>query len=145
MSSLSFVFTTWFLNKYISNSDVDSIIANLNDQTWADFLASDIALKNNTNFISQLMPQLVEKKPRKTPVSKKTASKTTVASQTYFDNVEQTVKEDDSVYGMTNDLHTIRQKVQPLTPDYNTILGKQVCDWIDNNFAWYQQGFGYTK
>ena len=62
-----------------------------------------------------------------------------------FDNVEQSIKEDDSVYGLTSDLHTIRQKVQPLTPDYNTILGKQVCDWIDGNFAWYQQGFGYTK
>jgi len=62
-----------------------------------------------------------------------------------FDNVEQTIKEDDSVYGLTNDLHTIRQKVQPLTPDYTQILGKQVCDWIDNAFAWYQQGFGYTK
>jgi len=62
-----------------------------------------------------------------------------------FDNVEQTVKEDDSIYGLTHDLHTIRRKVQPLTPDYTEILGKQVCDWIDNNFAWYQQGFGYTK
>jgi len=31
------------------------------------------------------------------------------------------------------------------TPDYNQILGKQVCDWIDNTFSWYQQGFGYTK
>lgn len=62
-----------------------------------------------------------------------------------FDNVEQSIKEDDSVYGLTNDLHTIRQKVQPLTPDYNTVLGKQVCDWIDNTFQWYQQGFGYTK
>jgi sulfotransferase len=62
-----------------------------------------------------------------------------------FDNVEQTIKEDDSVYGLTSDLHTIRQKVQPLTPDYNAILGKQVCDWIDNTFQWYQQGFGYTK
>jgi len=62
-----------------------------------------------------------------------------------FDNIEQTIKEDDSVYGFTSDLHTIRQKVQPLTPDYNEILGKQVCDWIDNNLTWYQQGFGYTK
>jgi len=62
-----------------------------------------------------------------------------------FQNVEQTVKEDDSVYGLTADLHTIRRSVQPLTPDYNTILGKQVCDWIDNTFQWYQQGFGYTK
>lgn len=62
-----------------------------------------------------------------------------------FNNVEQSIKEDDSVYGLTNDLHTIRQSVQPLSPDYNQILGKQVCDWIDSNFAWYQQGFGYTK
>jgi sulfotransferase len=61
-----------------------------------------------------------------------------------FNNVEQSIKEDDSVYGLTPDLHTIRQKVQPLTPDYNQILGKQVCDWIDNQFAWYQQGFNYT-
>lgn len=62
-----------------------------------------------------------------------------------FDNVEQSIKEDDSVYGLTKDLHTIKNKVQPLTPDYDKILGKQICDWIDNQFAWYQQGFGYTK
>jgi sulfotransferase len=62
-----------------------------------------------------------------------------------FDNVEQSIKEDDSVYGLTKDLHTIKRKVQPLTPDYNTILGKQVCDWIDNTYTWYQQSFGYTK
>jgi len=62
-----------------------------------------------------------------------------------FDNVEQSIREDDSVYGLTSDLHTIKRKVQPLTPDYNEILGKQVCDWIDGNLAWYQQGFGYTK
>lgn len=62
-----------------------------------------------------------------------------------FDNVEQTVKEDDSVYGLTNDLHTIKNKVQPLKTDYNEILGKQVCDWIDNSFSWYQKGFGYIN
>ncbi|NDB86478.1 MAG: hypothetical protein EB127_27840, partial [Alphaproteobacteria bacterium] len=32
-----------------------------------------------------------------------------------FDNVEQTIKEDDTVYGLTDDLHTIRRKVEPLT------------------------------
>jgi sulfotransferase len=62
-----------------------------------------------------------------------------------FDNVEQSIKEDDSVYGLTSDLHIIRQKVQPLTPDYIDVLGKQVCDWIDNQFAWYQKGFGYIQ
>jgi sulfotransferase len=62
-----------------------------------------------------------------------------------FDNVEQSIKEDDSVYGLISDLHTIRQKVQPLTPDYTEILGKQVCDWIDNQYAWYQKGFAYIN
>ena len=62
-----------------------------------------------------------------------------------FDNVEQTVKEDDSVYGLTSNLHTIRNKVRPLTPDYNTILGPQICDWIDNTFQNYQRLFGYMK
>jgi sulfotransferase len=62
-----------------------------------------------------------------------------------FDNVEQTIKEDDSVYGLSNNLHTIRNKIQTLIPDYNEILGKQVCDWIDQRFAWYQKGFGYIN
>ena len=62
-----------------------------------------------------------------------------------FDNVEQTIKEDDSVYGLSDNLHTIRKKVQPLTPDYDEVLGKQVCDWIDQRFAWYQQGFNYIN
>ena len=60
-----------------------------------------------------------------------------------FDNVEQTVQEDDSVYGLTKDLHTIRRKVKPIIPDYEKVLGKQICDWIDTNLAWYQQRFGY--
>ncbi len=82
MSSLSIAFTAWFLRKHF-NHDLDSIIANLNDQTWADFLASDIAVQNNKHIVSQLMPQLVEKKPRKPAAAKKTnASKKTVASQT---------------------------------------------------------------
>lgn len=60
-----------------------------------------------------------------------------------FDNVEQTVKEDDAVYGLSQDLHTIRKKVEFVEPDYKDVLGRQICDWIDNNFAWYQKGFGY--
>ncbi len=62
-----------------------------------------------------------------------------------FDNVEQSIKEDDSVYGLTPDLHTIRQKIQPLTPDYTQVLGNQVCDWIDNTYSWYQKAFGYIN
>lgn len=62
-----------------------------------------------------------------------------------FNNVEQTVKEDDSVYGLTTNLHTIRQTVRPLTPDYDKILGPQICSWIDNTHQNYQRLFGYIK
>jgi len=62
-----------------------------------------------------------------------------------FDNVEQSIKEDDSVYGLSPTLHTIKNKVQPLKPDYNEILGKNICDWIDKNFEWYQKSFGYVS
>ena len=60
-----------------------------------------------------------------------------------FENVEQSIKEDDSVYGLTPDLHTIKNVVSPVAPDYNDILGKDVCKWIDSTFAWYQKSFGY--
>lgn len=62
-----------------------------------------------------------------------------------FDNVEQSIKEDDSVYGLTSDLHTIRSKVVPLESDYKTILGKDICDWIDKTFYKYQKRFGYLN
>ena len=62
-----------------------------------------------------------------------------------FDNVDQTVKEDDSVYGLSSDLHTIRKAVRPLTPDYGEILTPQICDWIDNAHQGYQRLFGYIK
>jgi len=62
-----------------------------------------------------------------------------------FNNVEQSVKEDDSAYGLTNDLHTIRSQVRPLKQDAQEILGSQMCDWIDQNHAWYQRQFGYRS
>jgi hypothetical protein len=62
-----------------------------------------------------------------------------------FQNVEQTIKEDDSVYNLTSDLHVIKNKVQPLKSDYNEILGSQICQWIDGNFSWYQKTFGYIN
>ncbi len=62
-----------------------------------------------------------------------------------FDNVEQSVKEDDSVYGLTADLHTIRNKVSPLKFDAVEVLGMDVCDQINKNFSWYQKSFGYIQ
>jgi sulfotransferase len=62
-----------------------------------------------------------------------------------FSNVEQTVKEDDSAYGLTNDLHTIRREVKPLKVDHDIVLGAQLCEWINRTHAWYQKQFGYMS
>jgi len=61
-----------------------------------------------------------------------------------FDNIEQVTKEDDEVYGVFGD-HTIRQKLEPMQSQAKTILGKDVCEWIFNNYAWFYQYFGYKK
>lgn len=60
-----------------------------------------------------------------------------------FNNIEQTIKEDDSVYGLTLDLHSIRKEIKPVKEDYEEILGKDICDWIDKNFYGYQKQFNY--
>ena len=62
-----------------------------------------------------------------------------------FKNVEQSIKEDDSVYGLTSDLHTIRNEVITLNTDYKEILGKDICNWIDKTYYNYQKRFGYTS
>jgi sulfotransferase len=60
-----------------------------------------------------------------------------------FDNIEQTIKEDDSVYGLTKDLHTIKPKLELPNPDYHDVLGKDVCAWLYNTYKWYFDMFGY--
>jgi len=60
-----------------------------------------------------------------------------------FDNIKQTIKEDDSVYGLTNDLHTIKPKLELNNPDYKEILGNDVCNWIQNTYKWYFDKFQY--
>lgn len=59
-----------------------------------------------------------------------------------FDNVEQSTKEDDQVYGIYGD-HVIRKQVKPLKSDAERILGKDVCKWLNDNFAWYNNRFNY--
>lgn len=39
-----------------------------------------------------------------------------------FDHIEQTTKEDDRAHGFT-DLHTIKEKIQPVESDWRTVLG----------------------
>jgi len=60
-----------------------------------------------------------------------------------FDNIKQITKEDDEVYGLTSDLHIIQPKLEPLKKDFKEILGKDICDWIQANYSWYQEKFNY--
>jgi sulfotransferase len=60
-----------------------------------------------------------------------------------FDNIEQITKEDDSVYGLTKDLHTIKPKLELPNPDYHDVLGKDVCAWLHNTYKWYFDMFSY--
>lgn len=60
-----------------------------------------------------------------------------------FNHVEQTTKENDVIHKLDNNLHTIRNKVEPLVDDYEKILGEEACCLLDENFGWYQKLFKY--
>jgi sulfotransferase len=62
-----------------------------------------------------------------------------------FDNIEQITVEDDEVYGLTNDLHTIKPKLVLPQPDYKQILGDDICKWIYQNYTWYFEKLGYKN
>lgn len=59
-----------------------------------------------------------------------------------FDNVEQTTKEDDEVYGVFGD-HKIQNKVTSKNPDYRDILGVNTSNWIKQNYSWFYEIFNY--
>ena len=61
-----------------------------------------------------------------------------------FDNIEQVTQEDDAVYGAFGD-HTIRHKLEVVPSKAKDILGKDVVDWIWNNYQWYNQAFNYRQ
>lgn len=61
-----------------------------------------------------------------------------------FDNIEQVTKEDDEVYGTFGD-HVIRTKLEPVPSKAKQLLGKDVCDWIYNNYKWFFEQFRYSK
>lgn len=62
-----------------------------------------------------------------------------------FDNIQQHTKEDDSIYGLSNDLHTIRTKLEMTNSDANKILGKDITEYLYNNYKWYYDRFRYDK
>lgn len=59
-----------------------------------------------------------------------------------FDKVAQVTQEDDQVFGIPG-LHEIRPKVEPLQNDYLDVLGRDVVRFVQNQYAWYFQHFGY--
>lgn len=62
-----------------------------------------------------------------------------------FDNIQQITQEDDSVYGLTKDLHQIRPKLEMKTSDADVVLGKDITNWLYDNYKWYYEKFGYKK
>jgi len=61
-----------------------------------------------------------------------------------FDNIEQVTKEDDEIYGVFGD-HAIRTKLEPVSSKAKSLLGKDVADWIWNNYEWFFKQFRYSK
>lgn len=59
-----------------------------------------------------------------------------------FDDVAQFTQENDQIHGIFGQ-HTIRNVVEMLPSDAVPILGKDVCDWIYNNYKWFFDYFGY--
>ena len=61
-----------------------------------------------------------------------------------FDNIEQVTKEDDEIYGVFGD-HVIRTKLEPVRSKAKELLGKDVNEWIYNNYKWFFEQFRYAK
>jgi len=61
-----------------------------------------------------------------------------------FDNIPQVTKEEDDAYGISG-LHTIRHKVEPLISDAKQVLGRDVTNWIFDNYRWFYDYFRYSK
>jgi hypothetical protein len=62
-----------------------------------------------------------------------------------FDNIPQTIVEDDNVYGLGNGLHTIRPKLEMKPSDADKVLGKDITQWLYDTYKWYYTKFNYQK
>lgn len=59
-----------------------------------------------------------------------------------FTNVKQAVKENEMAYGYTGMLE-VRPTVEPNTKDANDSIDPLAKQWIEKNFEWYNEYFGY--
>jgi sulfotransferase len=62
-----------------------------------------------------------------------------------FDNIQQITQEDDEVYGLTNDLHVIRPKLEMKPSDADAIMGTDITKWLYDSYTWYYNKFNYRK
>ena len=60
-----------------------------------------------------------------------------------FENIQQITIEDDEVYGIFGD-HKVRSNLTATKADWQVVLGADVCEWIDQNYSWYQKIFSYS-
>lgn len=62
-----------------------------------------------------------------------------------FDNIIQVTKEDDAIYGLSSDLHSVNKKLELPPVDYNKILGLDISNYLYDNYKWYFDMFYYKK
>jgi sulfotransferase len=62
-----------------------------------------------------------------------------------FDNIEQITTEDDSVYGLSPELHKIRSKLEMKQSDADSIIPTDARNWLYEKYKWYYDKFGYKK
>lgn len=62
-----------------------------------------------------------------------------------FDNIQQITVEDDSVYGLSPELHLIRPKLELKQSDADSVIPKDARDWLYDKYKWYYDKFGYKK
>jgi sulfotransferase len=60
-----------------------------------------------------------------------------------FEKIVQVTCEDDHAYGIP-DLHEIRSKVELQNNDFMSVLGKDAVRFVQSNFGWYFNLFGYS-
>jgi len=62
-----------------------------------------------------------------------------------FNNIPQTITEDDAVYGLGTGLHEIRPKLEMKPSDADKVLGKDITKWLYDNYTWYYDKFKYQR